>query len=76
MVRDAQAFTGAKGRKDLDTDRMLHFALVRAIEIVGEAVDHVSGENRERLSTYPWRAVVGMHDRPSHAYVNTDRDIF
>lgn len=74
-ARDAQAFVAAKSREDLDTDRMLQFALVRAIEIVGEAASQVSRESREQLPTFPWREVVGMRNRLIHAYFNIDLDI-
>ena len=33
----AAAFVAGRARADLDTDRMLLFAVVRAIEVVGEA---------------------------------------
>ncbi len=42
-AREAQVFVAAKSREDLDADRMLQFALVRAIEIFGEAASQVSG---------------------------------
>jgi uncharacterized protein with HEPN domain len=32
-----QSFVDGRRRNDLDSDRMLLFALVRAIEIIGEA---------------------------------------
>jgi uncharacterized protein with HEPN domain len=36
-AENAQRFISGKNRADLDTDPMLLFALVRAIEIIGEA---------------------------------------
>ena len=38
------SFVTAKHRTDLDTDRMLLFALVRAVEIIGEAASRLSPE--------------------------------
>jgi len=38
----AQEFASGRTRTDLTSDRMLFFALVRAIEIVGEAASRVS----------------------------------
>jgi len=59
-------------RADLDSDRMLLFALVRAIEIVGEAANKMSDEARTALPTIPWPAIVGMRNRLIHAYFEVD----
>jgi uncharacterized protein with HEPN domain len=48
-ARDAGSFTAGRTREMLDTDRMFAFALVRAIEIIGEAASRVSPETREAL---------------------------
>ena len=46
-VETACGFVSGKVRSDLDTDRMLVFAIVRAIEIIGEAGSKVSAPTRE-----------------------------
>lgn len=45
----AAAFVAGRTRRDPDADRMLLFAVVRAIEVVGEAANHVSDEGRALL---------------------------
>ena len=54
---------------------MLLFALVRAVEIVGEAAGKLSGEGRAQMPQVPWSAVIGMRNRLVHAYFDVDRDI-
>ena len=51
--REAVSFTKGKHRADLDDDRMLVFALVKAIEIVGEAANQISGGTRTHLPDIP-----------------------
>jgi uncharacterized protein with HEPN domain len=49
MIEAAEAacgFISGRTRDDLDSDRMLAFALARAIEIVGEAAGRVSAPTR------------------------------
>lgn len=78
MVEAADAalrFVAGRQAADLDRDQMLLFALVRAIEIIGEAASRVSPEARERLPTVPWPAVVAMRNRLIHAYFDIDRRI-
>ena len=68
-------FISGHERPDLDSDRMLLFAVVRAIEIIGEAASKVSEETRSSAPTIPWRALVGMRNRVIHAYFDIDKDI-
>lgn len=71
----ATTFVAGRQRADLDTDRMLLFALVRAIEIVGEAARLVTAEARTAIAGVPWEAIVGMRHRIVHAYFQVDHDI-
>lgn len=71
----AQRFTAGRQRADLDTDQMLLFAVVRAVEIVGEAAGKVSPEVRAAVPGLPWAAIVGMRNRMAHAYFNIDHDM-
>lgn len=68
-------FISGRGRPDLDSDHMLLFAVVRAIEIIGEAASKVSEETRSSASAIPWKAIVGMRNRIVHAYFDIDADI-
>jgi uncharacterized protein with HEPN domain len=74
-AENAQRFILGKNRADLDTDPMLLFALVRAIEILGEAASKVSTEQRAASATVPWVTIVAMRNRLIHAYFDIDRDI-
>lgn len=68
-------FISGRSRADLDTDQMLVFALVRAIEIVGEAASKVSVATQQTSSDLPWRLIVGMRNRLVHAYFDVDHEI-
>jgi uncharacterized protein with HEPN domain len=53
---------------------MLLFALLRAIEIVGEAASRISAETRQAATDVPWPAVIGMRNRIVHAYFDINYD--
>ncbi len=78
-MRDACAsvarFVGQRQRSDLDHDEMLRFALVRAIEIVGEAASRVTGSTRVSHPAIPWREAVAIRNRLIHAYFDVDLDV-
>lgn len=73
----AEAITMTQGRRreDLDQDRMLELALVRLMEIVGEAAGRVTPQTRAQLPDIPWPDVVAMRNRLIHGYDSVDHDI-
>jgi len=73
--QNAVSFIANKSRTDLDDDSMLVFALIKAIEIIGEATSKVSRSSQERFKEIPWRQIVGMRNRLIHAYVDVSLDI-
>ena len=74
-TESALRFVKARSRADLDRDEMLTFALVRAIEVIGEAASKVTVEGRAELPGVPWAAVTGMRNRLIHAYFDINLDI-
>jgi uncharacterized protein with HEPN domain len=74
-IEAASQFIEGRSRNDLDRDRMLVFALVRAVEIIGEAASKVSTDGRAALPMVPWSNIVGMRNRLVHAYFDVDLDI-
>jgi uncharacterized protein with HEPN domain len=74
-AEDVARFVSGRQRVELDSDRMLQLAVVRGIEIIGEAVSQISEETRASAPEIPWRAIVGMRNRLIHAYWDIDADV-
>jgi uncharacterized protein with HEPN domain len=74
-AREAESFSRNKSRKSLDTDRKLALALVKCIEIIGEAAAQISNESREALPQIPWSDIIAMRNRLIHAYFDINLDI-
>ena len=49
-------------------------AVIRKIEVVGEAAKHLSPEFIAKYPHIPWRAIAGMRDKLIHGYFNVDLD--
>lgn len=72
---EAQGFVSNRKREDLDDDRQLVWALVKAIEILGEAAGQLSEDARLSLPVFPWNKIISMRNRLVHAYFDINLDI-
>ncbi len=74
-AREACGLLASRTRADLDRDRVLELAVVRLLEIVGEAAARVSHETQERYDDLPWPAIIGLRNRLIHGYDSVDLDV-
>lgn len=74
-AQEAVDLVRGKTRADLDTNRLLSLALVRLLEVVGEAATRVPPEERARRPAIPWEQIVGLRNRLIHGYDQVDHDI-
>ena len=78
MIYAAEAvgrFIADRSSTDLEHDQMLLFAVVHAIEVIGEAAAKVSDEARASAPSIPWGSIVAMRNRLAHGYFDIDTDI-
>lgn len=74
-ARKAIGHIEGRGRADLDKDELLALALVRLLEIIGEAAKGVPDHVRRNHPEIPWKAIAGMRDRLIHGYFDVDLDV-
>ena len=74
-AREACSFSRGQKRADLDRDRMLTLALLKSLEIIGEAANGVSSDTQSRYPGIPWRDIIGMRNRLVHVYFDVDLDL-
>lgn len=72
---EAVELTLGQTRDDLEEQRLLQLALVRLVEIVGEAAGRVSKDTQRRHPEIPWPQIVSMRNRLIHGYDFVDHDI-
>ena len=74
-AREALSLVAGRNSEDLGRDRMLVLALVKEIEIIGEAASRISDESRKALPRIPWPKIIAMRNRLIHAYADVDLSI-
>ena len=73
--KEAADAVRGKSRTDFDRERILQLAVVRLLEIVGEAAGRVTADFRDQNSAIPWPQIVGLRNRLIHGYDSVDLDI-
>ena len=74
-AEEALKLIRGKNRENLDSERVLGLALVRLLEIIGEAASRVSIETQAMHLSIPWAEIVGLRNRLIHGYDAVDMDI-
>lgn len=72
-IDDITQFT-ADGRAVFMADRKTQSAVVRQLEIIGEATKNLSGELTAAEPAVPWQLIARTHDRLIHAYFSVNLD--
>lgn len=67
-IEKAEGFTKDLSYENFAADEKTHYAVVRCIEIIGEAAKHVPQEIRKEYSDIPWKDMAGMRDKVTHFY--------
>ena len=71
-ARRAIGYVGELSRSDLEDDELRSSAVIRQLEIVGEAASRVAEDFRKAHPDVPWRKMVGMRNILIHAYNRVD----
>ncbi|MBI1292242.1 DUF86 domain-containing protein [bacterium] len=60
------------GEESFFADRKTQDAVLRKLEVIGEATKRLSPELKSKYSTIPWRQIAGMRDKLIHDYFGVD----
>ena len=71
-ARLLQKFVEGVNQDTFENDLMRQAAVMRQLEIMGEAARRLSEETRQELSEIPWHQIIGMRNRLIHVYDDVD----
>ena len=73
-INDIKTFVEEINIEQFKNDKKTINAVVRSIEIIGEAANHISVSFQRSHKQIPWKQVIGMRNRLIHAYFDVDYD--
>ncbi len=67
-MQKAEEFIKDISYEEFAADEKTHYAVIRCIEIIGEAAKHIPDEIRNKYPNVPWKDMAGMRDKITHFY--------
>ncbi|PIR17898.1 MAG: hypothetical protein COV46_02235 [Deltaproteobacteria bacterium CG11_big_fil_rev_8_21_14_0_20_49_13] len=71
-INDAVSFTSGMTFDSFSNDKKTANAVIRSIEVMGEAAKNVPETLRKKYPTVPWKQMAGMRDKLIHEYSGVD----
>ncbi|PIP41920.1 MAG: hypothetical protein COX19_02285 [Desulfobacterales bacterium CG23_combo_of_CG06-09_8_20_14_all_51_8] len=72
MIEDINKFIEGMSYENLVNDKKTLYAVIRCLEVVGEAVKKIPNSIRDEHSEMPWREIAGMRNKLTHEYFGID----
>ena len=74
-IQAIKEFSKDMSKEELTSNRLKQSAIVREIEIIGEAVKNISKNLKNKNPEIGWKGIVGTRDKIIHHYFGIDLDI-
>ena len=73
-IKDIESFSKGLNKEKFENDKLKQNAVIRSLEIIGEATKNIPDSFRKRYPKIPWRKIAGFRDILSHAYFGVSMD--
>ena len=73
-IKDIESFSKGLNKEKFENDKLKQNAIIRSLEIIGEATKNIPDSFRKRYPKIPWRKIAGFRDILSHAYFGVSMD--
>ena len=73
-IKDIESFSKNLTKEKFGNNKLRQNAIIRSLEIIGEAVKNIPDSFKEKYPEIPWRKIAGFRDILSHAYFGVSID--
>jgi len=74
-IEDIESFTKKVNKRDFLENKEKQNAIIRSLEIIGEAVKNISPEIKSKYPKTPWKEIAVTRDKISHHYFGVDLEL-
>ncbi|MGB9621980.1 MAG: DUF86 domain-containing protein [Brevinematia bacterium] len=74
-IDDIESFIRSMSFEDFKRDKKTIYAVVRSIEVIGEATKKIPKALKDKHKDVPWKKMAGMRDKLIHEYFGVDVEI-
>jgi len=74
-IRKIKEFSEGLSFKEFSSNELVQDAIIRNIEIIGEASKKVSSDTKQIYFEIPWKVIAGMRDKLIHDYLGVDVEV-
>lgn len=68
----ARQYVGSLSLEEFQSNDLVQDAVIRCVEVIGEAARQVSDETRHEVPEIPWTQIIGMRNLLAHDYGGVD----
>lgn len=73
-IINIESFSKGLNKEKFESNKLRQNAIVRCLEIIGEATKNIPDSFREKYPNIPWKKIAGFRDVLSHAYFGVSID--